>query len=56
MSRLHPDKLHVEYGPGAAPDGPVSPRRYTLTHSDTTGDLYPTIAGNYDRDQVCLEI
>ncbi|HSJ56529.1 MAG TPA: staygreen family protein [Anaerolineae bacterium] len=52
MSRLRPDKLHVEFGPGAGPDGPTSPRRYTLTHSDRTGDLYLTIAAEYNGDQV----
>ena len=52
MGRLEPNKLHVEFGPGAEPDGPVSPRRYTLTHSDMTGDLYLTIAAAYNRDQV----
>jgi hypothetical protein len=27
------------------------PRRYTLTHSDRTGDLYLTIGSNFDRKQ-----
>jgi hypothetical protein len=52
MGRLEPGKLHVEFGPGAEPAGPESPRRYTLTHSDITGELYLTIAGEYNRDQV----
>ena len=32
--------------------GPISPRRYTLTHSDATGDLFLTIGADYDRGQV----
>lgn len=27
------------------PSGPLPPRRYTLTHSDATGDLFLTIGG-----------
>jgi hypothetical protein len=52
MSRLKPDKLHVELAPGAEPEGPVTPRRHTLTHSDTTGDLFLTIGAEYDRKQI----
>jgi hypothetical protein len=37
--------------PGAAAEDPVSPRRYTLTHSDLTGDLFLTIGSDYDRKQ-----
>ncbi len=28
------------------------PRRYTLTHSDTTGDLFLTIGRDYDHKQI----
>ena len=52
MSRLKPDKLHVKFASGAEPEGLVTPRRYTLTHSDTTGDLFLTIAPEYDRQQI----
>jgi hypothetical protein len=52
MSRLNPHKLHVEFGARTAPDGPVSPRRYTFTHSDLTGDLYMTIAAEYNEDEL----
>lgn len=52
MSRLSPEKLHVTFGAGAAPGGPIVPRRYTLTHSDTTGELFLTIAPEYDRKQI----
>jgi hypothetical protein len=52
MSRLNPAKLHVRFAEGSAPDGPLSPRRYTLTHSDQTGDLFLTIAPEVDQDQI----
>jgi hypothetical protein len=52
MSRLKPDKLHVKLASGAEPEGPVAPRRYTLTHSDSTGDLFLTIGAQYDGKQI----
>jgi hypothetical protein len=52
MSRLKPEKLHVRFVPNTAPEGPVTPRRYTLTHSDATGDLFLTIGPDYDRKQI----
>jgi hypothetical protein len=52
MSRLDPGKLHVRFATGASPSGPLRPRRYTLTHSDTTGDLFLTIGFDYDRAQI----
>jgi hypothetical protein len=52
MSRLRPEKLHVTFAPGVTPHDPVTPRRYTLTHSDATGDLYLTIGREYDAEQV----
>lgn len=42
MSRLDVEKLHVEFV-GVTPTEPIIPRRYTLTHSDITADLYLTI-------------
>jgi hypothetical protein len=42
-------KLHVTFAGSARPGGPLTPRRYTLTHSDRTGDLYLTIGSDYDR-------
>ncbi len=42
-------KLHVTFAEGTQPDGPLSPRRYTLTHSDLTGDLFLTVGPDYDQ-------
>ena len=52
MSRLRPDKLHVRFRDRATPTGPIAPRRYTLTHSDATGDLFLTVGTEYDRKQI----
>jgi hypothetical protein len=52
MTRLNPARLHVRWREGATPQGPISPRRYTLTHSDNTGDLFLTIGADHDRAQV----
>ena len=52
MKRLDPQKLHVRYLPGTEPERLVFPRRYTLTHSDFTGDLYLTIGQDYDTRQI----
>ena len=43
-------KLHGKFAEGVQPAGPLTPRRYTLTHSDRTGDLFLTIGREYDRD------
>jgi hypothetical protein len=52
MSRLDPAKLHVQFAAGITPEGPLAPRRYTLTHSDTTGELFLTIAPEVDHEQI----
>lgn len=46
MSRLNPELLHVEYV-GVTPTEPIIPRRYTVTHSDTTAELYLTIGSDF---------
>ena len=52
MSRLNPQKLRVTYLPGVEPETPIAPRRYTLTHSDLTGDLHLTIGPDYNLNQI----
>lgn len=42
MVKFNPAKLTVTYK-GVSALGPICPRRYTLTHSDKTGDLFLTI-------------
>jgi len=51
MSEFKPKKLHVTLDPMLDPHA-LTPRRYTLTHSDQTGDLFLTVAPAYDRGQI----
>jgi len=48
MARLDPARLHVRFCEGAYPLGLDRPRRYTLTHSDLTGELFLSIGRDYD--------
>lgn len=52
MSGLNPDKLTVDYMEGVTKKGPLIPRRYTLTHSDSTGDLYLQIGLEFAYDKI----
>jgi hypothetical protein len=47
LSAFYPEKLSVEHMDGAASTKSVIPRRYTLTHSDLTGELFLNIGINY---------
>jgi hypothetical protein len=51
MQCLNPKKLHVTYLTGATPDKLIVPRRYTLTHSDITGNLFLSIGSEYNTKQ-----
>jgi hypothetical protein len=51
MKRLNPDKLHVTYLAGTTPEELIVPRRYTLTHSDITGNLFLSVGSKYDTKQ-----
>ena len=50
MASFKPEKLHVKFGQEM--DGAELPRRYTLTHSDRTGDLFLTIGRDYDHEAI----
>ena len=52
MADLNPDKLHVVYKDSVVVNKLILPRKYTLTHSDSTGDLFLTIGSEYDYDQI----
>lgn len=52
MSGLNPDKLTIDYMESVTEKGPLIPRRYTLTHSDTTGDLYLLIGPEFAYDKI----
>jgi magnesium dechelatase len=44
---FNPKQLHIHNCAG-----PDNERRYTLTHSDTSGDLFLTIAAEFDLQQI----
>jgi hypothetical protein len=52
MDRLNPDKLHVTYLNGVGLEKAIIPRRYTLTHSDTSGELFLSIGNNFNLKQI----
>ena len=52
MSTFNPEKLSVEFMTGTTPMTPVIPRRYTLTHSDDTGELFLNIGKNYSWEKI----
>ena len=52
MSEFNPSKLFVEFDPRLTDGGSTFPRRYTLTHSDRTGDLFLTIGRTYDHKKI----
>jgi hypothetical protein len=52
VGRLNVEKLHVTFTSGTGPDGPATPRAYTLTHSDVTGDLFLNIGPKHNKSQI----
>jgi hypothetical protein len=52
MSRLRPEKLHVTLSEEITPEEFFLPRRYTLTHSDATGDLFLTVSESYEQEAI----
>lgn len=62
IKKLNPDKLSVTFLRGSTPMGPLIPRRYTLTHSDETAELFLFVGLDYayneinpNRDEVLAE-
>lgn len=52
LSSFNPEKLSVEFMNKTTPLGPLFPRRYTLTHSDSTGELFLDIGSTYDWSKI----
>ena len=52
MRELNPQKVVVQYRDIMKPYEPVISRKYTITHSDTTAELFVFVAENYAEDQV----
>jgi hypothetical protein len=63
MSLFNPSKLMITYLAPVTPQRPLEGRKYTLTHSDDTGELFLSIGCQYDskainilmRDEVLAE-
>lgn len=51
MRELSPHKVFVQYRDVMNPYEPVRDRKYTITHSDITAELFVFIAKNYAEDQ-----
>ncbi|MGD8813039.1 MAG: staygreen family protein [Anaerolineales bacterium] len=52
MSGSISNKLHVKFTNSVSPQGPITPRAYTLTHSDTTGELFLTVGSDVNQEQI----
>jgi hypothetical protein len=52
LTNFKTEKLSTEYIEGVTATAPVIPRRYTLTHSDSTGNLFLTIGTQYAWDKI----
>ena len=46
-----PGKLNIEFKDKISINEPITSRKYTLTHSDETGDLFLTIGNEYDYEK-----
>ncbi|TLS36145.1 hypothetical protein FCL54_17105 [Pseudalkalibacillus caeni] len=52
MHEFDPAKLTVEFRSGVSLESPLAGRKYTLTHSDQTGQLFLTIAPYFAEDKI----
>jgi hypothetical protein len=52
LKRLNPDKVYVEFRNGVTVTSPIVGRKYTLTHSDVTADLFLTIGLEFAYDKI----
>jgi hypothetical protein len=52
MKHLNPGKLKVRYMEGVQTQDPEFPRKYTLTHSDLTGELFLSIGPTFDLKEI----
>lgn len=52
VSRLQPAKLHVTFREDTSKTKFSLPRKYTLTHSDLSGELFLTIGAEYQKKQI----
>ena len=55
VSEFNPSNLHVTYLPFVSEYKPVTGRKYTLTHSDETGQLFLRVGYEYDLSSINLK-
>ncbi|CAM3721401.1 staygreen family protein [Mesobacillus zeae] len=56
MNKFNPDKLHVQYMPPASQFAPIEGRKYTLTHSDKTGEIFLSIGARYNTGSIDYDL
>lgn len=52
LTDLSLEKLNITYSSGVNPKGPITPRCYTLTHSDFRGELFLSIGPEFDKESI----
>lgn len=52
MRELNPKKVFVQYRDIMKPYEPVTNRKYTITHSDITAELFVLVSNVYAEDQI----
>ncbi|MEA5084393.1 MAG: staygreen family protein [Lachnospiraceae bacterium] len=52
MKVLNPQKVFVQYRDALTPYNPIISRKYTITHSDTTAELFVFISNNFAEDKI----
>ncbi len=50
MAHFNPNRLSVRLAEKSSAGDETTPRRYTLTHSDATGELFLTVDTDYDHE------
>ena len=51
MKVLNPQKVFVQYRNAMTPYNPIIERKYTITHSDTTAELFVFVSNSFAEDQ-----
>lgn len=52
LKKLKPENLKVKFDAMTSGTKAIIPRKYTLTHSDISGELFLTVAAKYDYDKI----
>lgn len=52
MSNFNSNKVFVQYRDKMMPYDPIKGRKYTITHSDFTAQLFVFVGENYAKDQI----